>query len=254
MERGSDPHMEDRAKDIAASIDAGKPVLAYPTPQKLDMGVIYGYQDGGKTWLVRDYFAKDGTTLVPVEKLGPMMFIPKEFKSPMPRRQAILACLKMAVKHWGRGRGPTEKDPYLYGKAALEQWARDIALVDDPAAKLTEQERGSLFFLGWWNQSQWCDARQAAVGFLNKAAAEIGGEAGKALERAAQEYQKEVAMLSSVFAQSDAFLGPWSGKTIADWTPAVRAREKAMIAKAAEHEKAAVAEIEKALTVMKTKE
>ena len=244
MDRESDPHMEDRAKDIAASIDAGKPVPAYVSPQNLNVGVIYGYQDGGKKWLMRDYFAKDGTTLVPVEKLGPMIFVPGEFKPALPRRQAVLEALKMAAKHWGRGRGPEENGKYLYGKAALEQWSKDLALPDDAAANLNAQEKGSLFFATWWVFSQWHDAREAAVGFLGAAAEEVGGSAGEALKQAKQQYEKEVKLLTSEGEGRDAFLGPWNAGKVENWTPELRKREQEILAEAARLEAAAIREIE----------
>jgi len=247
MDRESNPHMEDRAKDIAASIDAGKPVPAYVSPQNLNVGVIYGYQDDAKKWLMRDYFAKDGTTLVPVEKLGPMIFIPGEFKPALPRRQAVLESLKMAVKHWGRGRGPETDGKYLYGKAALEQWSKDLSLPDDPAANLNAQEKGALFFATWWVFSQWHDARQAAVKFFGKAAEELGGGAGEALKKAKQQYEEEVKLLTSGGEGRDAFLGPWNAGKVENWTPALRKREQDILAEAARREAAAVAEIEMAV-------
>jgi hypothetical protein len=250
MDKEKDPHMEDQVAAIVASIDAGRPVVAYPTTENLDMGVIYGYQDRGKSWVLRDYFAKDGTTLVPAEKLGPMIFILDKFAPPIPRRQAIREALELAVKHWTRGRGPTEKHNYLYGRAALEQWSRDIALADDPNAKMTEKELGNLLFLGWWNYSQWADAREAAVRFLDRSGGDVGGPAGEAIRRAARQYEQEAALLSSVTGNKDAFLGPWSGKKPADWTGEVRKREREILAEAARIESAAVEEIRKALAGM----
>jgi len=248
MDREQDPHMEDLAPAIRAAIDAGWPAPAYPTSTNLDLGVIYGYQDAGKTWLVRDYFAQDGTTLVPIEKLGPMVFIPREFRPTMPRCQALVGCLKMAVANWSRVKGPDEKGKYLYGKAALEQWMRDIALADDPAAKLDAKERESLFFLGWWNFSQWADARAVAERFLVRAGEDLGGDAQPALKRAADRYRQETELLGSCFGRQDAFLGPWTGKKIGDWTPDVRKRERETLAEAVRHEAAAIAEIENALS------
>ena len=245
MDREKDPHMEDRAKDIAVSIEAGKPVPAYVSSQNLNVGVIYGYQDGGKKWLMRDYFAKDGTTVVPIEKLGPMIFILREFKPTMPRREAVEESLKMAVKHWTRGKSPNGK--YLYGKAALEQWAKDLSLPDDATADLSSQEKGALFFATWWVFSQWHDAREAAVKFLDMAAEKAEGKAGEALKRAKKLYEGEVKLLVSSGQGRDAFLGPWNAGKVENWTPELRKREQEILAAAARLEAAAVAEIEKAV-------
>jgi len=43
--------------DIAASINEGRPVLAYD--KWLDMGVVYGYQDSGESMLVRSYSSEE---------------------------------------------------------------------------------------------------------------------------------------------------------------------------------------------------
>jgi hypothetical protein len=247
MDRQKDPHMEDVAPMIRAAIETGWPVAAYPTPENLDVGVIYGYQDGGRTWLLRDYFAKDGTTLVAMEKLGPMILIPREFRPAMPRRQALIECLKMGVANWSRGKGPGRKGPYLYGKPALEQWGRDIALADDPAARLSPTERQGLYFLDWWNFSQWADARGAAARFLVRAGEEFGGQVQAVLKRAAERYGQEASLLGSCFRNKDAFLGPWAAKKIDDWTPEVRKREREVLAEAIRLEAAAMAEVEAAL-------
>jgi len=124
---------------------------------------------------------------------------------------------------------------------------RDIALADDPAAKLDAKERESLFFVGWWNFSQWADARAAAERFLVRAGEDLGGDAQAALQRAADRYRQEAELLGSCFGRQDAFLGPWTGKKIDDWTPDVRQREREVLAEAVRHEAAAIAEIEKAL-------
>jgi hypothetical protein len=72
------------------------------------------------------------------------------------------------------------------------------------------------------------------------------GEQGKvALKRAAALYRQEVGILDPVFTDHNAFFGPWSGKTIREWTPEVRQREQSILRQAAEIETAAIAELEK---------
>jgi hypothetical protein len=115
---------------------------------------------------------------------------------------------------------------------------------------MTEKELGNLLFLGWWNYSQWADAREAAVRFLDRSGGDVGGPAGEAIRRAARQYEQEAALLSSVTGNKDAFLGPWSGKKPADWTGEVRKREREILAEAARIESAAVEEIRKALAGM----
>jgi len=59
---------------LVASIDAGRPVMAYPSTSDLNVGVVYGYADGGKTLLVRPYSGPEPTVDVPLESIGPMQF------------------------------------------------------------------------------------------------------------------------------------------------------------------------------------
>src|SRR5688572_22275293 len=52
------------APRVKQSIDAGRPVLAYS--DNLDMAVIYGYADDGKTVHFRDYFKGDKPHVLPL--------------------------------------------------------------------------------------------------------------------------------------------------------------------------------------------
>jgi hypothetical protein len=47
------------------------------------------------------------------------------------------------------------------------------------------------------------------------------------------------------------FLGPWSGKTIADWTPQVRQREIQILTEAKRLDAEMIKELEKALALLK---
>ena len=66
-------------------------------------------------------------------------------------------------------------------------------------------------------------------------------------ERAAAVYKQESELLAATFGAKEAFLGPWTGKKIADWTPAVREKEIQTLAKALKLETRAIAELERAL-------
>ena len=71
--------------------------------------------------------------------------------------------------------------------------------------------------------------------------------ARKGLERAAFIYDEEGKMMGGVFGAKDAFLGGWSRKSIEDWTPEVRDREREILADLSRRDADAIAEIEKAL-------
>ena len=63
----AEPHMEQFTPEIAASINAGLPVLAYEP--RLNLDVVYGYEDGGKLLLLRDYFQGETPLRLPAEAL-----------------------------------------------------------------------------------------------------------------------------------------------------------------------------------------
>jgi hypothetical protein len=240
-----EPKMDDFTADIIASIDSGLPVLGYEPG--LNAGVIYGYEDQGKTLLMRDYMTRDSDTLrIEPAKLGGMLMLLGDRTDPLPKREAVIAGLKMAVQNARRAPVPAPKGEYHYGEAALMEWANDLGDVSG----LSKEDRSNLFFVSWWNFDSLCDARHAAVLFLQDAAAVPGGDAGGALERAAALYRQEAELLCSVFPGKDAFLGPWSGKSESDWTDEVRAREREILSSALALESPAITEIEKALAAL----
>jgi hypothetical protein len=91
------------------------------------------------------------------------------------------------------------------------------------------------------------DARTTAVSYLKENAPLLNQDAQAALARAASLYQKELQLLNTTFINKDVFLGPWTGKSITDWTPDVRRKEQTILGKARRLEIGAIAEIEKAL-------
>lgn len=245
IENSSDnPDMERFAPDIVKSVDAGRPVLVYPPD--LNMAVAYGYEDGGKTLLLRDYMKGDEPASLPTAKLGFLLLFPCDRVEPVPRRIAVTESLRMAVKSWRQGYADAPKGKYWHGDAALGAWADDIVRSAD-LADLADDLRGSLFFVSWWNYDALVDARQAAVAYLRASAEVFEGDARTALERAAAIYDEEAEMLRSIFHKKDAFLGLCEGKGIEDWTNAVRERERQILADARAKESAAIAEIEGAL-------
>ena len=240
------PEMERFAPDIVASVNAGRPVLAYDA--EYNMCVIQGYEDGGKTVLMRQYWKPEEVVRRAISDLpGFLIFLNPGPKALSPR-DALEQGLRIAVRNWHRSDGPdpNEKGYYLYGRAALEKWSHDLGLFDE----LSEKEREILFFVSWWNFTSLEDARAAAVKFLHDGARLLEAEPRKALDRAAEIYQRESALLSRAKEAGDAFLGPWTGKSMADWTLEVRRREKFLLARARELEAAAIAEIEKALPLI----
>ena len=239
------PDMERFTDDIVADVNAGRPVLVYPP--SLDVAVAYGYRDAGKTLLLRDYHKGEKETSLPTKKLDFLLIFLGEHMEPLSPQEALVKALKIAITNWNRKIGHEGPGDYWYGKAALKTWSDDIARADT----LSDEDRKSLFFVNWLNFNTVADARATAVTFLQEGAAILESDAASALQRAAKLYQQEGKFLGSVFGKKDAFLGPWSGKSIKDWSPDVRAREQEILAEAQKIENQAIAELEKALALLK---
>lgn len=237
-----DPKMERFAPDIVAAIDGGRPILAYD--EGLNVAVICGYADAGKTVLLRQYDGKQDLAVVPTAKLGPMLMFFKEHVAPLPPREALVAGLKIAIHNWRRdAEEHQQKGQYWYGAMGLRTWAADLA----DAKGLTDEQLKSLFFVSWWNESSMADARAMAVSFLRRHASELPGDGQAALLRAADVYDREGGLFRQAFRDRTAFFSPGTGKTFADWTDAIRQREAKLLLEAGALEDEAITEIGKAL-------
>lgn len=178
-------------KQIVAAIDAGRPVLSYPST--LDVGVIYGYEDGGKVVLVRDYCARETSLALPVGKLGPLQFFLQGCGKRPPLHEALMASLQIAVTNWRRQRhdGGLPGREYWYGEAALKAWKSDLARFGS-YDEATQQQLASL---DGWCYLTLCDARRAAGSFLKDWSTILTGPSREALLKAAAIYEQEVAVL-----------------------------------------------------------
>jgi hypothetical protein len=228
-------NVEQATAGIVESIDGGRAVLAYEP--RLNMDVVYGYEEGGRVLLLRDYFQGEEPLRLPPSKLGFMVVFIGDRREPMSRRDAVVESLKTAVRNWGRERGRAGPGEYWYGKAALERWSADIGEAEELPQEAQEQLRS----VGWWNFTTMHDARKTAVGYLTESAEVLGGEAGEALRGAAERYGEEVKLLDSA-AAAHAFEG-----SVEEWTAEVRRGEREVLGRAVELEEEAIGEIEKAL-------
>lgn len=135
------------------------------------------------------------------------------------REDVLKMALELAMENFSWSEPvphPNGMGAYRYGKYAFTKWADDIAHYDE----YSQEEREKLFFVSWWNMDCLYDARIAAESFLRQNL-DITD-----LSKAAHLYRQEVKTLHQVsVVAKEAFLGPWSGKSIADWTPEVRLRE-----------------------------
>jgi hypothetical protein len=225
-------------KRIVAAIDAGKPVLVYPPG--LNVGIAYGYEDGGSTLLVNDYQAEEFPIRLPVDRLGPLFGYLGDWEQPPSLREGFIEALKVAVKNWRRERhdGGLPGREYWYGDAALAAWLRDLRAFDGMPA----ETRGKLHRLDQWNLDSLVDARRNARLFLTDYARLLGADAQQSLTAAADLYQKEVDALQPIQqTRKD------RGRTPANWTAEERNREVEALTTARQLEADAIAVIGKAL-------
>jgi hypothetical protein len=174
------------AQKIVASIDAGKPVLAYN--DYLDIGVVYGYEQGGAVLWYSDY--QSGQSLphrVPAEKIGPLQSYIGRKDPAMPPLEQLRDSLRLAVLNWGRGKhgGGLPDREYFYGSAGYDLW---IDILEEAAALLPEKRKEMMgermhghHIIFYWL----IDARRAAATFLRERADLLDGEGRAAMLRAA---------------------------------------------------------------------
>jgi hypothetical protein len=239
-----EPKMSRFAPDVVKSINAGRPVLAYdPT---YNVAVIKGYEDGGRVVLMQTYGSPD-TEKRTLDELPGFLVLFDAYDKPLPPREMLTHSLRIAVHNWDRPYGLYHymgRGQYLYGFRAFKQWADDLGRYDE----WIEKERESLFFVSWWCFCSLADARLAAIQFLRGHLDDVSGEAQEALARVIALYEEEIDSISPPsFERKEAFLGPWSGKSIADWTPEMRTREQALLMRAMEIEGMAIKEIERVI-------
>jgi hypothetical protein len=242
---GDDKSMAPYWQEIVNSIDEGRPMLGYNL--KLDVGIIHGYVEEGKRIIGWDYHHPGDEPLdIPIEKMGPWIAFIDQNEGPQPTKDAFLNALSICSSNYRREPEFEKPRPYAdygYGSNAFATWASDILNADPSQGEYY----GKLYFVGWWTFNCLFDARLTAGPFLREHADLLSTEAGAAVRQAANLYDDEVALLKRTFTQRDVFFGPWSGKSIEDWTRDVRDEENDLLKAAAEIERKAVILIDQAI-------
>jgi hypothetical protein len=238
-----DASKKESVQKIIASLNAGKPVLAYD--DRMDMAVVYGFDDGGDKLLFRDYHKGESPHILPASQIGWLVIYLDDYRPVPSRRDVFHESLKMAVRNWNRDIGKSGPGEYWYGRTALAKWREDLTLVDS----FSEKERETLFFVNWWNFTTLFDARKAAIQFLNDNNSHLKSPAARdCIKKAASLYQKEIDDLSlRVYTNHEAFFGPWSGKSIKEWTKDVRELESHILTDIIDTENNAMVSLDKSL-------
>jgi len=234
-------HCDDRQR-IVESINAGRPVPAYDGTE--DMAVVYGYSEGGRKFLVRDYHKGDQAQELDAGKIGWLWLILGERKAGLSRREAVIEGLRIAVHNWRREVGREGPGDYWYGPAAYRAWSGHLARYDS----LPNDKRKLLGHVNWWNMFTLIDARRSAVASLDENAGLLDGQIRKGMLEASSIYKQASAFLESeVLAKGGCFLLFARGKSLADWTPDIRHRETELLTEAERYDAPAIAELDKAL-------
>ena len=217
---------------IVASIDAGKPVIAYCSC--LDLGLIVGYQQNGDVLLTHDYHKAETPASLPLDKLGPMQFFLEEPGTPLPPRERLAEALKLAVLHARRGTLETLGRKYFYGDRALQAWIEALR-----APKPADQVHHTTGF----NYSTLLDCRRAAVTFLTHNSRHFGEAARGELDKAIDAYRQELDFLK---ANLELFKTP-----LPKWDAAVREKQAAALEALRPLDAAPVTRLEAALLLEK---
>ncbi len=240
-----------RSERIVASIDKGLPVTGHL--EDMDMATLYGYEhrDDGLHFIWESYNSNQPQVL-PESRIPRMVIIMHDGADPMDETDRFIQALttpNWRQHSWTPSNYPEKRDhSYLLGDRAFETWADDISKADS----FTEEQQQKLFFVNWWCFPALCDARIQAADFLRDHAELFDGEIARSLHRAADIYHGESELIKKSLQKGEAILGPWTGKSIAMWTPEVRRTEVNILRKVREDDAAAVRELDTALKLYKS--
>jgi hypothetical protein len=235
---GGESNLERFVPDIVASIDAGKPVVAYD--DHLDMAVIHGYARGGGTLLFRDYHKGEKRHELPASKLGWLWFYLGEYEPALTTTEAVIEGLRIAVRNWRRVSGREGPGEYWYGHAAYDAWCAILAQLEE----LGEHAQRNALQTNYFAFMSLLDARKAAVLFLRERGDLLPAKACAAVYNAADIYEREFVKLQ---AKEQQFLSPGTIKEISDWTQEIRKRECSVLRLAKKFEELAIEQLEEAL-------
>ncbi len=238
------PMPASQIEKIVACIDRGEPVLGYPL--QMDMGIVFGYEEGGQKLVVSDYWAREEAQVIAATEAKMLGLFLIRREPPAARAVAARAGLELALQRWkegvverDRGTGST----YFYGPAGYARWIADLERAD----ALSEEQRRNLWHISSWTYSSLHANRSGhAAEYLRKHVQYFPVGARAKLELARAEYQKAAARLGKWDSTSATF-GMVKQQKFETWTGAVRSDEIALLRDLWQIDAAAMAAIERAL-------
>jgi hypothetical protein len=229
---------------ITGNIDRGWPMLGFG--KRMDMAVIFGYEDAGRRLLLSDYWASEEPSVMAAEEVLAVSAFLQRIDEPAPRPAAVRAGLELALKRWQQGVVDPDRitgATYHYGSAGYERWLADLERAPD----LTPAQLGNLWFLNGWTYSSLHMNRSGyTASYLRANAEHLPAPARAPLEAAALCYDQLRTRLGT-WDPSDPTFGMVKQKKLETWTPEVREREVALLRDVYGFEARAMAEIGRAL-------
>jgi hypothetical protein len=221
-------------------------VLAYLS--SLDVGVIFGYEQGGKILLARDYNSKDPASKWPAEKIGPLQIYLVYSGKSGTWAEDFEDSLGLAIRNFKRGRGDggIPGRTYLYGDLAFEYWIKDIERFDD----FSKSEKATFIYVSKFVHTSLIDARKSAVKYLTEHAAALGPAARPRLLKAREHYEYEVDWHLSSGSKGASRFASWGAGGPADFPATMRKQQVGAMAAVQKLERLAIGEIEKALAAI----
>lgn len=166
--------------DIAASLDAGLPVLACNVLPPANWGIICGYRSRGREWYCRGYSDDARDTDQPARAWPDAVVILSAPKPVADLRPAYLDSIKRAAELYDTPLA----GGYAMGRAAFEHWCE---LLSHATERAYLQPNAFTYVT-------LIDARSAAVRYLRKIAPSLAGHQAD-LEAAAALYAREAQLL-----------------------------------------------------------
>lgn len=238
------------ASRVGQSVESGLGVLG--RFGDWTMGLVYGYEDDGRTLLVRDYWRGAGLHRVGICNARCLVFL-KGAEAALSPTEALVNGLSIAADNWRRSGIPGDKTrpgrsagrmTYWYSQSAYQRWIADLAEADG----LEEEARASLFRVNTWTCHRLYDSHLWTGRFLATEADRIGGVAAGHLRNAAELYERGRLLIIESLGRDAFFLAVGANAT-GVWTSAVRQREQQILGQLVQWDAEAAGCLEKALGV-----
>ena len=231
----TDAEVQAARKAVQESIDRGMPCLI----DSEESSPIVGYEpisDDNKTgWIVRFGFIgpKEAPYSVTWDALPWELRVLHRTDGPVPpRRESVLWSLRTAVQNARRAK----YEGYAMGFAAYEYWIEELGDPDNPGMQLGNA----------WCYESLADARQCATEYLRDVSALFGKGAAEALRSASEEYARVHEALTTGLDHPWS-VAPYPWDDDGKWPQKKRNLQAERLEEALNHEREAIAEIEKAL-------